>query len=259
VPTEMRAAAQDYWQRGWSVIPVEPRGKKPLIAWKRYQTKRATEEDLDDWFADDGPNLGIVTGSISGIAVLDVDTQEAMRFALARGLGDSYLPIAETGKGWHLFYAMPPGLRNVQADPAWPGIDLRAEGGYVVAAPSIHASGAVYRWRAQGPLIPMQPWMLTHAKAQDGQRLLSPGPIGEIPDFRMETVGVGKRNTTLAKLAGHLMAAGLPDETVTLMAQAWNATNTPPLDLSELSQTIRSIRQSDTRNHPPTGFEGLAW
>lgn len=262
MPTEMRLAAQDYWQRGWSVIPVEPRGKKPLIPWKRYQTQRATEEEIDEWFADEGPNIGIVTGSISGLAVLDVDSPDAMRFALqwehGRGLGESYLPIVETGKGWHVFYAMPPGLRNVQADPAWPGIDLRAEGGYVVAAPSRHVSGHVYRWVQDGPLIPMQPWMLTHAKAPNGHRLLPAGPVGDIPECYMAAVGMGKRNTMLAKLAGHLIASGLPDDTVALMAQAWNAQNTPPLDLSELQQTIQSIRQTDTRNHAATSFEGLS-
>jgi len=260
VPTETRLAAQEYWARGWSVIPVEPRGKKPLIPWKRYQTHGATEEELDDWFADEGPNIGIVTGAISGLAVLDVDSPDAMRFALqweqGRGLGESLLPIVETGKGWHVFYAYPQGLRNVQADPSWPGIDLRAEGGYVVAAPSLHGSGHVYRWVQEGPLVPMQPWMLTHAKAHDGHRLLSSLPVGDIPDFHMEAVGVGKRNTMLAKLAGHLIAAGLPDDTVTLMAQAWNAKNAPPLDLTELAHTIRSIRQTDTRNYPHS-FEGL--
>jgi hypothetical protein len=174
-----------------------------------------------------------------------------------RRLGESYVPIVQTGKGWHVYYAYPAGLRNVQADPTWPGIDLRAEGGYVVAPPSLHVSGSVYEWKEQGPLIPMPPWMLTHGKAPDGRRRLPILPVGALPDIRIEAVAVGKRNTALAKLAGHLIAAGVSDDTVLSMAHAWNLKNSPPLDLSELSKTIRSIRQTDTRNHLATPFEGL--
>ena len=57
-------AAIEYHRRGFSVAPVEPRGKKPLIMWQRYQTERAGPSEIKNWFADSpAANVGIVTGA----------------------------------------------------------------------------------------------------------------------------------------------------------------------------------------------------
>ena len=140
----------DLWGRGWSVIPLRARDKRPAInSWLEYQKRPATYAELERWFADDPAlNIGIVTGHVSGIFVLDADTPEAVAWA------EQNLPISDmrvrTAKGLHLYYRYSVGskLRNKArirvADGGRIGLDIRAEGGYVVGPGSVHPSGFVY-------------------------------------------------------------------------------------------------------------------
>lgn len=70
-------SALDYAERGFSVIPVEPRGKKPLVAWEQYQTQPAPADEIKKLFLTPGANVAIVTGKISGLVVIDIDTEGA--------------------------------------------------------------------------------------------------------------------------------------------------------------------------------------
>lgn len=112
-------------------------------------------------------NIGIVTGSVSGLAVLDLDRRHGGFESLVQlERLHGALPVtveAETGGGRHLYFACPhPAPRN-KAGLA-PGIDLRGEGGMVVAPPSLHPSGKDYRWRqghqpAALPLAVLPRWL----------------------------------------------------------------------------------------------------
>ena len=142
------AAAIAYRRRGFSVAPVEPRGKKPLIMWQRYQTELAELAEINKWFVDSpAANVGIVTGVISDLVVIDIDTDEA-RAGLKKIVGDCDLdsvPRSRTGKGWQLFFKHP-GITIQNRAGAIPGLDVRGDGGYVVAPPSIHPNGKQYKW-----------------------------------------------------------------------------------------------------------------
>ena len=65
--------------RGWSIIPLRARSKVPAVKWEPYQRRLATLEELETWFTRPGSNVGIVTGTISGIFVVDCDSPEALR------------------------------------------------------------------------------------------------------------------------------------------------------------------------------------
>ena len=76
-----RAAAQQYARHGWSVFPIAP-GKKqpPLIAWKALETERPTLDRVTRLFRRwPAANIGIVTGAVSGITVVDVDVKPGKR------------------------------------------------------------------------------------------------------------------------------------------------------------------------------------
>ena len=67
-------AAHAYAARGWSVIPFEARGKRPGLAWLEFQKRRASQQEVESWFRHRrDANVGVVTGAISGIVVIDVD------------------------------------------------------------------------------------------------------------------------------------------------------------------------------------------
>src|SRR5215467_2731793 len=71
----------DLMARGWSIVPLQPRSKVPAIKWEPYQRRLATIDEIETWFTEPGYNVGIVTGKLSGIFVVDVDSEAALRWA----------------------------------------------------------------------------------------------------------------------------------------------------------------------------------
>jgi putative DNA primase/helicase len=142
---EIMEAALCYASWGWSVIPISRTSKKPLIAWKKFQTRLATEEEIRTWWTKwPNANVGIATGTVSGLIVLDVDSSDGLMEIEQHG-GIPATAKAKTGKGHHYYLKHPGGvIRNFARK--LPGCDLRGDGGYVVAPPSIHESGVLYEW-----------------------------------------------------------------------------------------------------------------
>jgi len=162
-------AAIDYLDRGWSVIPVREREKRPAVPWKAYQEKYVSEDTLHDWFRRTPDfNVAIVTGALSGLVVVDVDPRHGGRESLrklerANGSLPGTMESITGGGGRHLYFAHPGGVVHNRTNIE-PGIDLRGDGGCIVAPPSIHPSGKRYRWKkGHGPgeatLAPLPDWL----------------------------------------------------------------------------------------------------
>ena len=115
--------------------------------------------------------IGLVTGRRSGLAVLDIDPAhdglESLRSLADSGHGLPTTLCANTGGGGrHYFFAISAGERvantsgRVPGVGETPGVDIRGDGGYVVAAPSLHRSGQRYAWRAPtAELAALPSWM----------------------------------------------------------------------------------------------------
>lgn len=135
-----------YLRRGWSVVPVRRGEKIPAVPWHQYQHRRATLAEIEDWFTDPTMGVGIVTGAISNIIVLDFDGSlgaETEAQILPRiGVG----PVALTGGGGAHRIMAHPGRKVFTRTGVLPGMDVRGDGGFIVAPPSIHASGRQYSW-----------------------------------------------------------------------------------------------------------------
>ena len=98
----------------FSVIPIIVRGKVPMIRWQDYQTSLPEESEVLEWWTRwPEANVGIVTGRISGITVVDVDTEAGLE-ALKKYMPALMLtPTAKTQKGGrHLYFKYVPGLSN---------------------------------------------------------------------------------------------------------------------------------------------------
>lgn len=156
----MLEAARNYIKSGYSVIPLKPRDKTPVILWKEFQERYATDDELVKWFKNTENNIAVITGEISKVSVLDIDSQDALKLAKSKGLPKTKL--IKTGKpnGWHCYYQYEPGLRNWQARTDLPGIDIRSDGGYVVAPPSIHPNGRQYKCLKDIALGSIPSWVL---------------------------------------------------------------------------------------------------
>jgi hypothetical protein len=266
---QLSEAALGYVRHGWSVIPLQPRRKRPCFpllpikqsildrygrpkrTWQPYQQRLPTEEEVIRWWGMcPDANIGIVTGTVSGIIVLDLDGLELIQHPRT--------PISLTGKGMHIFYRHPGGrVRGFVR----PGMDFKGDGGYVVAPPSIHPSGVRYAWQNDPFIEPADPpdWLL---------ELIFPREIEPAPARWLEnrhTYGraalqselsilartpIGARNNQLNRSAfclGQLLAAGLLDrreveQTLTAVARAIG------LGAREVQATLQSGLEAGMRN-----------
>lgn len=250
----------------FSYIPLHAGRKNAKGSWKQYQTERADPESVQSW-QDGGHNLGIVTGPISGIVVIDLDNESAIELARQKGLPPT--PVVRTPRGEHHYYRWPEaGLRNKAA--IFDGIDLRAEAGYVVAAGSSFepnekelADGKVagkYEWiegTEQLPFADLPQWFLDACEADKPAKSGRSAPSSPANQNRpseygrraldseiavLKSAGEGNRNhqlNTSAFALGQLIASGDLDERATgfaLMAAALAI----GLDEEESQKTIES-------------------
>ena len=248
--------ALEYLRRGFSVIPVG-RDKKPLLkSWSEFQKRRPTEEDLSWWWFELEPaGVAIITGAISGIVVLDCE-----KGADLSGLNAPKTPSAKTGGGGLHYYFKHPGKNVQNATRIKPLMDIRGDGGYVVAPPSLHLSGGRYEWLdgLDTPLADMPDWMDSENKTSSPKNSAST-PVKNDWDEITSGVEEGRRHDAAVKIVGKLLAH-IPrkdrDSFVLPMLEAWNEKNTPPLPDNELWDIYDGIRerheQSEATNEPMT-------
>jgi hypothetical protein len=253
------AAARAYAARGWSVIAMQPRGKRPILAWREFQQHPASIGTIARWFERwPDANVGIVTGRVSGIVVVDVDARHGGPDSVAQAeaaLGPlpPTVEAATGGGGRHLYYAHP-GAAMANRVAIRPGIDLRGDGGCVVAPPSVHPSGGHYAWvPGHGPgeiaLAPLPPHF--------GGRGILMRPIGHSRlhwrRLVREGVAEGARNNTLASLTGHLLQRGVDVDVAAELVLAWNRTHCrPPLPDGEVVRVVESIARLHEREAADT-------
>lgn len=193
-----------YLSLGYSIIPIKPKSKEPLIPWTEFQTRRASETELKIWLQKwPDMNLGVVTGQISAIAVVDLDGIQGIRFGSSHGITSSI--VQRTGNGRQVFYKWQPGIKNSVKLIA-PGVDIRSDGGYVVVCPSIHPSGRMYRWERFVPaLIPSFPTELTTVTN------VTPPTVGKSDGWiakALEEMKIGNIDDTLTSILGRMRRDG---------------------------------------------------
>lgn len=164
-------AALAYAERGTPTFPCEGNGKRPLTP-RGFLDASTDPEQIDRWFRHTpGANLALPTGARSGLLVVDLDTKHgvdgrATLAAVEARLG--VLPptlVSETPSGGeHRWFTMPMAtIRNSAGRLAGedaPGLDVRAEGGYVLVAPSV-IDGRTYTWRERRPVAEMpEAWIV---------------------------------------------------------------------------------------------------
>lgn len=247
--------AQKLAGHGLAVIPVQPRGKTPLTS---HGCKDASTipETINAWWARwPDANIGIATGAISGIWVLDIDGDDGE--SSLRRLEEQNSPLPTTvevisgGKGRHLYFRYPALLRiNNSARKLGAGLDVRGDGGYIVAPPSVHPSGALYmrsvdseKFIAEAP-----DWLLKLVTER------TQGTAARLPEEWMQmidnNIGEGRRNDSIARIAGLLFACGLdPYLTLALCMAVNDSRCQPPLPEAEVIKTVNSIAQRELQKN----------
>lgn len=226
----MIQAAKFYRDKlGFSIIPISPTTKKPLIKWKQYQQTRPTDEEMEAWWVQyPSAKLGIVTGKISNIAVVDIDTQEGYKAI------EPYIPptlpaprVKTPSGGQHIYFRYPskPVRNNARLIE---GCDLRAEGGYVVAPPS---QGYVWLDKKALKHFPVLP--------DDYLRVLSKSTEIDL-QFDRELFNKGTRDQDLFHVANCLLRGGMSLKN-TLQIVAILALNcNPPCSVEKAKMKVKS-------------------
>src|SRR2546428_11367936 len=103
--TDAMQAARPYVERGWIRVALRPHDKAALIRWRPLRTTPPTTADVESWWrACPDANVGILTGVVSHLAVLDLDSPEAIARATAQGIPDG-APRVQTARGVHVYCA----------------------------------------------------------------------------------------------------------------------------------------------------------
>ena len=230
----------------WAVFPCSPTSKKPLTPHGCKDAKKSVGAIKSWWKKWPDASIGIATGSVSGLIVIDEDLDEN------KGL-NGYEAVSEweringelpatvqciTGRGgYHLYYQYSGDDIKNRAG-ILDGVDVRGEGGYVIAPPSTHPNGTEYQWEDAPDEIAMAPIDATVRKFLFGEN--------EKPrtasDFKVpDRIQSGERNDTLFRLACSMQAQGLPDAAImaALEQTNQNACDEPVSD-KELTTIVES-------------------
>lgn len=247
--------AVEYAAQGYKILPLHfptfkqkcSCGKKSCSSIGKHPiTKNGLKDASSDplkihewWNNFPTANIGILTGTATGIVVLDIDKDhggfESLRILQTNyGIFSNTKQVQTGGGGLHIYFKTDKPLKNRVG--ILPGIDFRGEGGYIVAPPSIHISGSKYLWKDENTdIIPLPHWLdelLSQNNTQETKRCLKK-PIQE-----------GIRNNTLTSIAGLLRKHSLDQNQI---AEALNALNPilcePVLAKDEIGKIAKSIAQ----------------
>ena len=245
-------AAVWYAQNGYWILPLKPREKKPLINWKQLQERPLTKEEVEKyWKEKPDANIGLITGHKSGLVVFDFDSEDAWDWYLEKfKVMDT--PICLTNRLFHHYFQLGKEFSSCKLKE---GIEIKANGSYVVAPPSIHPSGKKYQWKeGQGIQdVELSSFPKAIRKFLASEKNKGVENITPKKDFKTLLAGVeeGERNNAAARLIGSELGKGKNPDDVWDFIHNWNSKNRPPLPEYELKHVWSSIVQRESMKNPP--------
>ena len=276
--------ALEYLGRGWSVIPITPGTKKASMPWKGFQTTPMTEAMAESiWGTDPTLGVAVITGAVSGLLVVDVDTVEAGVW-LGKHKLDSLVRVS-TPNGTHHYFKHPGVDVPNSASSVAEGIDIRGDGGYVLAPGSqgydwellpgadvddlqgfpeadLHRLTGKPSAPAATPTTPAASAPLTGTLADLDLSRVDADGTGGGTSFKDEIealckaspsgkIGEGRRNHLIAEFCGHALKVGIiGNDLVVAVHEFMNQRFESPLPADEVTATIRSITARDSQAYP---------
>jgi len=229
-------AAAGYAMEGISVFPCKK--KIPLTGTGGFKNASVRADQIVEWWTEH-PNaqIGIPTGDVNHLFVIDVDGPEGARAIARMNLPETRTVQTRPGR-FQLWFRQPENVKSkCSAGVLAPQLDTRGDGGYVIAPPSLHhQTGQPYQ------VIKDIPW------ASAPLELLAP-PVAITQSAGADTIPQGKRHKTMLSIAGALRARGLSREVV--LGELHSANErlcVPPLDADEIQ------RLADYVSAKPPGF-----
>ena len=256
--TQMLKAALWYRKdRGYSVIPISE-GKKPLIKWQQYQKEKPSLEQIQEWWSGKfkGANIGIVTGTISNLTVVDIDSQQG-REAIEDITPESMLtPTANSPSGGeHRYFRYEEGIGN--AVRFLSDCDIRSEGGYIIAPPSENGRGK-YAWKDGLSIVDIKTCFLPEAYISALNNIntysiykggIDPGNKAQQSTTKHNILFTqGNRDHNMFHLAYSLLKGGMPTKEIQQYLMFIGSNCNPPFPEKEIYTKIQSaIKRADAK------------
>ena len=260
----MEDAALSYAKRGWHIFPLHSAhegkcscsntdcdniGKHPRTPNGLLNATTDTAQIKSWWDEWPNANIGIRTGQISGIFVVDLDIKKADGIGNWAMLQDTNSPldtlIATTGGGGqHWVFKLPPDVSIQNGVGKFsPGIDVRGENGYIVAAPSIHEFGTKYEWyHRTAPTLPPD-WLVALCQQKSSKSVNKDSFDPWVSDALSNGAEDGKRNATAIRLAGYFRAKSIPRDIILELLQPYAEKCDPPFGMPELMEVVDSAQR----------------
>ena len=250
---ELKEAALNYAKIGLAVFPLIPRDKKPLTE-NGFKNATTDPGKIEDWWTiHPDANIGIATGQMSnGVCAIDmdVDTDEGKDgyHAFTRWCDENYLMLPDswlsiTGRGgYHLFYRS---TFPVPSKIGWlEDVDIRADGAYIVAPPSVHPNGTRYEWE-QAPdeyeIITTDDIDVEYVfnSVIANNKMDKSEPL-KVPDV----IPKGHRDEFMFKLACKYQSMGMSDEVMLIALKKENELRCkPPLTEKEIIKKVEQAQK----------------
>lgn len=286
----LRQALSSYRRMGFVPIPIHdfrgeacscPKTSSCQSAGKHPRVSFAAACQADDVVWEDwlmrwpNMNLGILTGAASGVVVIDIDPRHGGDVELERLEREhgplNTLTVRTGGGGQHFYFNMPEGLhlgnsvgRSDGKSGIAPGIDVRGDGGLIVAPPS--STAAPYRWSMEptrDAISELPPWLL---KLITGPKPPSPAAPALVSSKHaqlstsLDLIAEGGRNDFLFREVCALAANGLEGEVLASRAQQINQSRCrPPLPEDEVLQIVSSALRYDRTGSANTAGPTVGW
>lgn len=283
MPETLLEAALDAVAQGWAVLPLHTPapggcscgrscgspGKNPRTRHGVYDASGDVTVLWSWWQRWPEANLGIATGQVSALVVLDVDPRhggyEALEHLQTRwGVLPASLMAASGGGGWHFYFRAPPAIsiRSRANLAGQTGLDVRGDGGFIVAPPSQHASSQRYCWHSAEPLATLPPAWVRLLSAPQQRRPCQTRPLPTCDQALLDRLLAaavrlahpGRRNRLGYWLACRLVEAGVePREAEAIMAHYAGVVGSfdlAPYTEAEALASLRSAYTTLTRHRP---------
>jgi Bifunctional DNA primase/polymerase, N-terminal/Primase C terminal 1 (PriCT-1) len=245
---------------GVHVFPCKARSKEPATIRGLCAATVDPDRIKRLWAIDENFNVGAVTGAVSGFFALDIDSMAGENAVAALEAEHGALPATienVTASGRHVLFQWDPNyeIRNSVSKIA-PSVDVRGQQGYILMPPSWHPSGRQYARSVDcaGVLAAAPEWLLRLAGTPTtGARKAV--PTEQWCDLIASETVEGERNSTAARLAGHLLRHNVSPSAVLELLCCWNAARCmPPLPDDEIAQVVDSIcRKEASRRETRSG------
>ena len=248
-------AALKYREGGWSVFPVKPGIKKvPYVQWEPYMREPANEAEIRGWWQKwPEARIGLVTGKVSGVVVLDMDGEKGGEFLKGKELPPTC--CVRTARGKHLYFKYPDFYVHNYVKVN--GLDIRGDRGYVMLPPSSHHTGRAYEWTIspeEKDPAEMPGWLVDFMKKLERNRGPDPDSLEQFLAKYWEKEG--QRHQIALGVAGYLCKLNWPWAVARHLVQ----TIGKMVKDEEMNDRLRALKDTYEKwqkGHPVAGYEKL--